>query len=67
MLTVMLSLVFQNVKLGRECSAGIIPVSLMVLLYGMSLFLRYALKMKNGNIVFLSAMVSFAVCNLTII
>ena len=66
MLTVMLSLVFQNVKLGRECLAGGFPVILMLLLYGADLFLAHGMKMKNGNIVFLSALVSFAACNLMI-
>lgn len=66
MLTVMLSLVFQNVKLGRECAAGGFPVLLMLLLYGADLFMHDILKMKNGNIVFFSALFSFAVCNLMI-
>ena len=66
MLTVILSLVFQNVKLGQECMAGGFPVVLMLTLYGADLFMHYALKMKNGNIVFLSALFSFAVCNLMI-
>ena len=64
MLTVILSLVYQNVKLGHECSAGGIPLILMVLIYGSDLLLRHLMNMKNGNIVFLSALCSFAICNL---
>ena len=64
MITVLLSLVWQNIKLGNEGALGKGPVLLMLVIYVADLFMIYKVKMKNGSIVFLSAIMSFIVCNL---
>ncbi len=64
MVTVMLSLVWQNVKLGRESAFGEGVLLLMLVIYAADLFMVYKAKMKNGIIVFLSALVSFIGCNM---
>ena len=64
MLTVILSLVVQNKKLGIEAGLGISPLILMLLIYISDLILIYRFKMKNGIVVFLSSVSAFIVCNL---
>lgn len=64
MVTVMLSLVWQNVKLGEEIACGVKPLLLMMTIYLVDIFMVYNVKMKNGIIVFLSAMAAFIACNI---
>ncbi len=66
MLTVILSLIVQNRKLGMESGLGMVPLGLMAAIYGLNLFFRYSMKMKNGRLVFLSALSAFIVCNLVL-
>ncbi len=63
MLTVILALVYQNRKLGITESIGWFPVGIMVLIYGLDVFLYYRKKMSNGKIVMISAVLSFLLCN----
>jgi len=67
MVTVMLSLVWQNVKLGEEIACGVKPLLLMITIYLVDILMVYNVKMKNGIIVFLSAMASFIACNIMMI
>lgn len=67
MVTVMLSLMWQNVKLGKEITCGAKPLLLMITIYLVDIFMVYNVKMKNGIIVFLSAMASFIACNIMMI
>lgn len=64
MLTVMLSLVYQNCKLGNEIGKPWIAVGYMAVIYAVDLILYYKCKIKNGTIALLSAVMSFALCNL---
>lgn len=64
MLTVILSLIVQNRNLGIESGLGVVPLGLMLAIYGLDLVLMYCMKMKNGSLVFLSALCAFIVCNL---
>ena len=64
MVTVMLSLVWQSIKLGNERSLGVMPFLLMAVLYALDLFMLWRMKMKNGNVVFISAVCAFIACNL---
>lgn len=64
MLTVILSLVVQNQKLGVESGLGIVPPVLMIGIYGLDMGLKYVMKLTNGSIVFLSALLAFIGCNL---
>ena len=66
MITVMLSLVWHNVKLGNEQMLGAGPVVLMLIIYVADLFLVYKARMKNGSIILWSSLVSFIVCNLMV-
>ncbi len=64
MVTVMLSLIRQNMNLGSEELLGSGPLILMFFIYMMDLVMVYKLKMKNVSIVFLSAIASLISCNL---
>lgn len=66
MLTVMLSLIYQNCKLGITLGSRWVPVLYMLIIYIMDLFLYYRMKMKTGNIAFLSAVLALGLCNLLI-
>ncbi|MBQ9361755.1 MAG: chromate transporter [Lachnospiraceae bacterium] len=64
MVTVMLSLVWQSIKLGNERNLGVMPFLLMAVLYALDLFMLWRMKMKNGNVVFISAVCAFIAYNL---
>lgn len=66
MFTVILSLAYQNCKLGISQGQRMIPVMYMVVIYLIDLYLYYKVKLKSGVIVMLSAVLSFAMCNLFI-
>ena len=67
MLNVILSLIVQNRNLGAESGLGVIPLLLMPFIYGVDMVLIHRMKIKNGMIVFLSALTAFIVCNLCLI
>lgn len=64
MLTVILSLIYQNVKLGVSADLGMAPVLLMAGIFLMDLVLAFRLHLKNGTMAFLSALVAFVICNM---
>ncbi len=64
MFTVMLSLIYQNCKLGISVGSRNTPILYMLGIYVVDLFLYFKLKMNNSLIVLLSAIISFALCNL---
>ena len=64
MLNVMLSLVYQTRKTGIAEYMGWMPVLIMVVIYGMNLFLYYKRKTSNVIMVLLSVCMSWGLCNL---
>ena len=64
MFTVILSLVYQNCKLGISVGSRMTPVIYMLIIYLIDLFLYFKVKMNNSLVVMLSAVLSFAMCNL---
>lgn len=64
MLTVILSLIYQNVKLGVSASLGMAPVLFMAGIFLMDLLLASKLHLRNGAVAFLSALVAFVACNM---
>lgn len=67
MFTVILSLIYQNCKLGMTVGQRLAPVLYMVFIYMIDLFLYYKMRMKTGNVALISAILSFGLCNLLII
>lgn len=63
MLTVILSLVYQNCKLGRSIGMDYMPVLCMLCVYIMDLILYFKVKLGHGWIVLISAVASCLCCN----
>ena len=64
MLTVILSLAYQNCKLGISVYADRMPLIYMIIIYIIDLFLFYKVKVKSGVAVMVSALLSFFLCNI---
>ena len=67
MFTVILALIYQNRKLGTAESMGWLPVIVMLLIYGLNIFLYYYKKVSNGKIIMISAALSLFLCNISMI
>lgn len=67
MLTVILSLVYQNCKLGNELGQMKGPILLcMFCIYGIVVYLYNKVKMKNSTLVLISSVLSFTFCNILV-
>lgn len=64
LLTVILSLIYQNCKLGQELGQSFFPVGCMIGVYLLDLFFYFKFKMQHGWIVLISAIMSCMFCNL---
>ena len=64
MLNVMLSLVYQARKIGIAENMGWMPVVVMVVIYGINMFLYYKKRINNVIMVLVSVGMSWVLCNL---
>ncbi|MBR5564925.1 MAG: chromate transporter [Roseburia sp.] len=67
MLNVILSLIYQNYKLGIEIGQSASLVICMLGIYVLDIILYYKVKMRNSGIVLVSMFLAFAVCNMLIL
>ena len=63
MLNVILSLIYQNSKLGNGQSLGIMPVVLMIVIFFIDLFLYRIKKCSSGKLVIISVVLALVFCN----
>lgn len=67
MLTVILSLIYQNCKLGNELGQMKGPILLcMLIIYVLDVVLYKKVKIKNSYLVLISSVLSFVFCNLLV-
>lgn len=64
MLNVILSLVYQNWKLGVAQNAGCAPVLIMIGIYVLDMFLYRLKKISGGKMVLISIILSIIACNM---
>lgn len=68
LLTVMLSMIYQNVVTGEKLGCSVlITLGITGLIYVLNLLLLYGKKAKNGRLIIMSAVLSLLLCNIAVL